>query len=80
MPFVSALKTLLPDPILTVTPSIDPAVIDPRSALIAARLSTLILSASTESAASSVAVIEPSTIRSPLIKLLLAVHSVLERL
>ena len=80
MPFVSALKTLLPDPIFTVTPSIDPAVIDPRLALIAARSVTDILSAVTESTASSVAVIDPSTIKSPLIKLLLAVQSVLDRL
>ena len=52
----------MPDPILTVTPSIEPAVIDPRSAFIAARLVTSIFVAVTLSAASSVAVIVPATI------------------
>ena len=47
MPFVSALNMLVPVPIFTVTPSIEPAVIVPISALIADRLPTSILTAVT---------------------------------
>ena len=56
MPLVSALNTLSPEPIFIVTPSIDPAVIVPKSAFIADRSSTLIFAAVTLPASILIAV------------------------